>query len=509
MVSLSGRALSDLDPELLERANAAAVRLAAGDPTLWGPAAEAEARIRMGWLNLPHTSRALLDPLTALSKEFGDKSRIVLCGMGGSSLAPEVIAASAGVDLIVVDTTDAAQVSQAVADLAHTTVIVASKSGSTLETEAQRAFFTEAFRAAQLDPRAHMVIITDPGSPLDRQSRDDGFRVINADPHTGGRYSALSAFGLTPTALLGLDPSALLDAAETAHEEFLQPNSSAVILATAMAQHDTMTLTTTDLSLPGLGDWIEQLVAESTGKNGKGILPVVVESEASVDFLTNGLSVALGDSSIADLAVQAPLGAQFLLWEWATALASYLIEVDPFNQPNVTESKINTSALLETWSGSLPAIVPDAIEGNIEIFGASDLKGALRSLAPCGYLAILAYLDRGMDAEIATIRARLAHHLIQSGSPAPVTFGWGPRYLHSTGQFHKGGPDVGAFLVITGSPAVIAQIPGAPYDFTTVQMAQALGDVDALTARGRPVVRLHLQNRREGIEHLLSVALAL
>lgn len=511
-IAISGPMLASLDTQLAARANAVIARLASGDPTLWGPQAEQEASVRLGWLTLPTTSRALLQPLADLAEELAAAglTRLVLCGMGGSSLAPEVIAAAYGKDLVVLDSTDPAQVARAATDLERTIVLLASKSGSTIETDSQRRFFIQAFTAAGLEPQHHIVVVTDPGSPFDLSSRAEGYRVINADPNVGGRFSALSAFGLTPTALLGIDPQRLLDDASAAHELLAKSDSPATALAVAMAQQaqrgPLMTLASTDPHLPGLGDWIEQLVAESTGKNGLGVLPVVVESEASVDFLgADRLSVALGTSDRADLAVAAPLGAQFLIWEWATALTGHLLGIDPFNQPNVTESKTNTAALLEEWRSGRSENGPDGVDGPIDIYGARTLLDAFAVLGTGDYLAIMAYLDRGADKEIAELRAVLAARFPHLG----VTFGWGPRFLHSTGQFHKGGPQTGTFLQITGSTGHDQAIPGKEYGFATLQLAQALGDVRALAARGRPVIRLHLRERAAGIKHLLSVALSL
>lgn len=508
-IQVSGRLVERLDPELLERGRAILPRLAAGDPTLWGSDAEAEARVRLGWLALPETSRALLDPLASLAAAMRaqGRTRVVLCGMGGSSLAPEVIALNAGATLVVLDSTDPEQVNRASTELDRTVVVLASKSGSTIETDSHRRHFISALRAAGLDPRDHIVVVTDPDSPFDDASQADGYRVIHADPHVGGRFSALSAFGLTPTALLGIDPSVLLDQAAAAQARMLDEDSPALLLGVAMAQQEQqgplMSIAATDRSLAGLGDWVEQLVAESTGKESKGILPVVVESTAATDFLgSDRLAVSLGPNPAADLAVQAPLGAQFLLWEWATAIAGHLIGIDPFNQPNVTESKTNTGTLLQEWGGAAPTMRPDGVDGPVEVYGATTIAEGLERLEQAGYVAIMAYLDRGADAQVARLRETLAVRYPRSG----ITFGWGPRFLHSTGQFHKGGPQTGAFLQITGACAADVEIPGRDYGFATLQLAQALGDVRALTSRGRPVVRFHLRDRRAGIAHLLSVA---
>jgi glucose-6-phosphate isomerase len=513
-LTISGPALANLDEELLRRANAAAVRLAQKDATLWGEAARNEAEMRLGWIDLPIASRQLLAPLQELQTAMQGRTRVVLCGMGGSSLAPEVIAASHRTALIVVDTTDPNQIAQAVEHLDQTVFVIASKSGTTIETDSQRRYFIDELTRAGLDPRRHIVVVTDPESALDLQSREAGLHVINADPTVGGRFSALSAFGLTPTVLLGIEAENLLIEAQEAHQQFLLPDSPAVLLAVAMAQQARttpwMSLASTDPLLAGLGDWIEQLVAESSGKAGGGVLPVVVEGSDSIDFLASErLSVALGASASADLSIQGGLGAQFQLWEWATALLGFLLESDPFNQPNVTESKTNTGALLHEWNGALPTFTPDGVDGPVEIFGARTLAEAFDLVTSEGYVAIMAYLNRHTDHSITSLRPLLAKRLLARTTPGAVTFGWGPRFLHSTGQFHKGGPQIGAFLQITGQTDVDLEIPGAGYGFSTLQMAQALGDVRALASRGRPVVRLHLREREEGIKHLLSVALAL
>lgn len=504
-------------------------RLVAKDPTLWGPDAEAEASIRLGWIDLAETSRPLVEPLAALRKELLNEglTRIVLAGMGGSSLAPEVITRTLGVELTVLDTTDAGQVGAAIADrLDKTVVVVSSKSGGTVETDSHRRAFYQAFLDAGLseaEAGRRFVIVTDPGSPLEQTAKDMGARTIFlAESTVGGRYSALTAFGLVPSALAGVDVSALLDeAAELAAT--LSGDGPALALgaalgAAAKAGRDKVVLASDSSGIVGLGDWIEQLLAESTGKNGAGILPVVLESVASPG--TDGddlLVVTTGGSMRADdlspvlaaggLAVRGPLGAQFLAWEYATAIAGRVLEIDPFDQPNVTESKDNTKRIL---AEGLPEVTPAFTDGAIEVYADADLLNGGRSAAAAiaallgsvdehGYLAVLAYLDRVADAPASELRALLARRIHR-----PVTFGWGPRFLHSTGQYHKGGPLVGAFLQITGAVTADVPVPGQPYTFGALQAAQAAGDLQALRGRNRPTVRLHLTDRVAGLSQLIE-----
>ncbi|MBX6384296.1 MAG: glucose-6-phosphate isomerase [Microbispora sp.] len=507
--------------------------LAAGDSTLWGPQAQSEAAIRLGWLNLPQTSRELLPEIAKLVERARAQGldHVVLAGMGGSSLAPEVICATYDVPLTVLDTTDPQQVRRALADrLDRTIVVVASKSGGTIETDSHRRVYEQAFRDAGIDPR--IVVVTDPGSPLERTAVEAGYPVVLADPNVGGRYSALSAFGLVPSALAGVDVAKLLDDA-AAVAPLLARNEGnpglelgALLGAQALRGRDKLILRDAPSDITGLPDWIEQLIAESTGKEGKGILPVVGAEAAEAD---DQFLVTIGPDS--GTTVEGPLGAQFLVWEYATAIAGRVIGINPFDQPNVAESKENTTRILqEAGDGPLPTGTPVLTDGPVEVYG--DLPGDLKNLADVltwllraiperGYLAIMAYLDReaAFDAatvgeasfeemtdtwaraDVATLRALLdyrTHHA--------VTFGWGPRFLHSTGQYHKGGPATGVFLQITGAVTEDVEVPGKPYTLGRLQLAQALGDLGALTSRGRPAVRLHLTDRVAGVRHLLSVA---
>jgi glucose-6-phosphate isomerase len=526
------------DPRLIELAAAATTRLvqaavparlAAHDPGLWGPEAAAEAAIRLGWLDLPTCSRDLLPRLDALRAEVraDGLDHVVLAGMGGSSLAPEVICRTAGVELTVLDTTDPEQVARAVADrLDRAVVVVASKSGTTIETDSHRRVYEHAFRVAGLDDAAvarRFVVVTDPGTPLERYAREAGYHIVLADPNVGGRYSALSAFGLVPSALAGADVAGVLDAAaglaDALRDGVDNPGLllGAALGAAAGASRDKLVLAAADPGTVGLPDWIEQLIAESTGKQGRGILPVVVDGTTDPGWTGAGpdtVRVALG-SDRADLAVSGPLGAQFLLWEYATAIAGVLLEINTFDQPNVAESKDNTAALLDQLAAgtALPVGEPLCVDDSVAIYGddaqfpsVADLSSALAALAtatpPGGYLAIMAYLDRHGQTEAARLRPVLAGRL----AGRAVTFGWGPRFLHSTGQYHKGGPPVGSFLQVTGEPTVDVPIPGRPYTFGALQLAQALGDLGALTSRGRTVLRLHLLDRAKGLAQVLAAA---
>ncbi|GAA5191805.1 glucose-6-phosphate isomerase [Rugosimonospora acidiphila] len=501
--------------------------LAAKDPTLWGPDAESEAKIRLGWVDTFRRSRDLLPELAQLREELADLTHVVLAGMGGSSLAPEVIAQTLGRPLTVLDTTDPGQVRAALGDrLAQTLIVISSKSGGTVETDSHRRAYWQAFKDSGLDEAEigrHFVIVTDPGSPLETVATEMGAALLLADPDVGGRYSALTAFGLVPTALAGVDVAELLDQAEALLPALGQdsdnPGLALGVALGAAAKNDgrdKVALIDDGTGIQGLGDWAEQLLAESTGKLGTGILPVVVESPdapgaSGEDVLSVCLGGALAPGTVPGggiqphAAVNGPLGAQFLTWEYATAIAGRIIGINPFDQPNVTESKDNTKHILES---GLPDEGPSVTDGAIQIFGdvATTVTEALRDLVngidTAGYLAVMAYLDRHVDADAAKLRALLA----RAGQERPVTFGWGPRFLHSTGQYHKGGPQVGSYLQITGVVNEDLPVPGQPYTFGTLQAAQAAGDRKALADRGRPVLHLHLIDRAAGIAQLLAAA---
>jgi glucose-6-phosphate isomerase len=515
-----------------------ASKLFAQDATLWGPDAESESAIRLSWVNLPRSSRPLLGEIAALREQLkGDGvDRVVLCGMGGSSLAPEVICGTAGVDLVVLDSSQPDMVRAAITDLDRTVVVVSSKSGSTVETDSQRRAFQAAFAEAGIDPTARIVIVTDPGSPLDEQSRADGYRVINADPNVGGRYSALTAFGLVPSGLAGADLEALLDDAEAVSDVLSADDDGnpGLRLGAAMAGTDPLrdkfVIVDDGSGIVGFADWAEQLIAESTGKQGTGILPVVVGSDADPEVRWPAADVtvarlvgdsdddvdldldALGagpdgaaDGSRSEVAVSGTLGAQLLLWEVATAAAGRLLGINPFDQPDVESAKKAARALLDKGIGDSEA--PAATDGAVEIRSlggdwlgsASTVSDALAALfaqldPERGYVAVMAYLDRITDAALADVRPGLARH-----TGRPTTFGWGPRFLHSTGQFHKGGPATGVYLQVTTAPHEDLAIPGREFTFGDFIASQAAGDAQVLAEHERPVLQLHLTDHDAGL----------
>jgi len=555
-----------------------ASRLFAKDATLWGPDAEAESSIRLAWVTLGRTSRPLLGEVAALRDHLAEQGvdHVVLCGMGGSSLAPEVICAAAGIELTVLDSSHPDSVRSALADrLDRAVVVVSSKSGSTVETDSQRRAFQDAFTRAGIDPTRRIVIVTDPGSPLDKEAREGGYRVINADPNVGGRYSALTAFGLVPSGLAGADLEQLLDEAESVADLLADDDEAnpALQLGAAMAGtqplRDKLVLVERGSGLPGFADWAEQLIAESTGKQGIGVLPVVVQGDpdnpdpetvspaaditlarlvadddpadtdetgdaADADHAadaaptdptdhtdhtdptadaehTAGSSI---DPSRSEIQVSGSLGAQLLLWEVATVVAGRILGINPFDQPDVESAKKATRGLLEATAPApdLAAFTDGAIEvralGGDWLAGATDVAGALGSLLSRldpqqGYVSIMAYLDRLADAALAGSRRTVAQR-----TQVPTTFGWGPRFLHSTGQYHKGGPANGVYLQITAAPRQDLTIPGRAFTFGDFISAQAAGDAQVLADRGRPVLRLHLTDHDAGLAQL-SLALGL
>lgn len=501
-MKILGKAAENSNSQISNRLQEVTSKLAIKDATLWGPSAAAEASIRLNWIDLPKSSRQLLPQLDALSAwaRANKLTEIVLCGMGGSSLAPEVIAATYKKRLTVLDSTDPMQIKMAVpSNLENALFIIGSKSGSTIETASQKSFFEDLLKSNGLDPKNHFVIVTDPNSPLDQDSRTKGYRVINADPNVGGRFSALSAFGLVPAALIGVDVSELLDDADQAASEFTQPASVPVLIASKLfeAANQFVTFCEENSPSPGLSDWIEQLIAESTGKNQTGRLPVVIKNSDQPRF---GLTVGFVAGDF-DLIVEGSLGAQFILWEWVTALLCYALEVDPFNQPNVTEAKEQTNLVLNSKQNlndfnSLLMVDNE----DYQIFSnrkVTELNDFLKQ--PVEYFAIMAYLTRGVDDEILDTQ-----HLISKKSKRPTTFGWAPRFLHSTGQFHKGGQPNGGFIQITGESEIDLAVPGATFTFNELLIAQAIGDGVALRKRDYPFIQLHLKKRKTGIAKLLQ-----
>jgi glucose-6-phosphate isomerase len=507
-------------------------RLVDGDATLWGPAAEAEASIRLGWLDAHRTSRELLPRLAELRAEIRAEGldHIVLAGMGGSSLAPEVITRTYGAELTILDTTDPGQIRAAMTDrLDRTLVVLSSKSGGTVETDSHRRAYFAAFLnlgLSEAEAGRRFVVVTDPGSPLEKTAVDLGARAIFlADPHVGGRYSALTAFGLVPAALAGVDVDVLLDDAEIAHATLNATDSPALQLGVALGTaagfgRDKVVLAEAGPGVAGLGDWAEQLIAESTGKEGTGLLPVVVRSPTAPGttgpdtvLVTVRASEAAGpgaDQAHADISVTGPLGAQFLAWEFAVAIAGRVLGINPFDQPDVEAAKKAARALLDS-SADEPE-EPLLVDDDIDVYGPADLFATSSTVddvlallcadvSTGGYLAVMAYLDRVHDSALARIRDPLAERTGHA-----VTFGWGPRFLHSTGQFHKGGTPNGVFLQVTGDNEEDLPVPDRPYTFGSLQRAQAAGDAGVLGQRGRPVVRLHLHDRPAGIARLLRAA---
>ncbi|MFJ9778621.1 glucose-6-phosphate isomerase [Amycolatopsis sp. NPDC101161] len=496
-----------------------ASKLAAQDATLWGPEAEAEASIRLSWTTLHKSSRPLIGEIEALRTELRSEGvdRVVLAGMGGSSLAPEVITATDGVALTVLDTTDPGQVADALAgDLERTVIVVSSKSGGTVETDSHRRIFAKAFADAGIDAARRIVVVTDPGSPFQELSEKEGYRkTFLADPHVGGRYSALTAFGLVPAGLAGADVARLLDQAASVADELAADSADnpAVKLAAAWAAaHETgaekVVLADTGSGIKGFPDWAEQLIAESTGKQGTGLLPVAVEGPEAPGFAdakSDATPTAVGSpQGAAKISVTGSLGAQFLLWEFATALVGRLLGINPFDQPDVEAAKKAARALLDDPEKLKGGETPSNVDGPVEIFGSdgvategslTDVLGAFFASAPeAGYIAVQAYLDRLDDASASLLRGEIAKR-----TGLQTTFGWGPRFLHSTGQYHKGGHQNGVFLQLTGAVEQDLDVPDRPYTLGQLQHAQALGDGQVLAEHGRPVLRLHLTDRAAGL----------
>ena len=510
------------------------------DPTLWGPDAEPESRIRLSWVGLPRSSRPLVGEVAALRDHLASLGldHVVLCGMGGSSLAPEVICATAGREITILDSSNPDYVRVALRDrLERSIVVVSSKSGSTVETDSQRRAYEGAFTAAGLDPSERIVIVTDPGSPLDKDARSAGYRVINADPDVGGRYSALTAFGLVPSGLAGVDIEALLDDAESVADLLAADDDAnpglrlAAAIAGTRPLRDKLVLVDNGSGIAGFADWAEQLIAESTGKNGTGILPVVVTDDGDPEVQHPAADVTVArligfdaedepdaehdldtgdelDGSRSEVHVGGSLGAQLLLWEVATAAAGAILGINPFDQPDVESAKKAARSLLDqgTGKGAEPAATDGAIEirslGGDWLGDATSVPAALDALfaqldPEHGYVAIMAYLDRLADASLARSRRAVA---VRTGRP--TTFGWGPRFLHSTGQFHKGGPPVGVYLQVTTKPHEDLAVPGRDFTFGDFIAAQAGGDAAVLADHGRPVLRLHLSDHDAGLAQL-------
>jgi glucose-6-phosphate isomerase len=501
--------------------------ITAQDAALWGPEAEAESEKRLGWTQAVAVSRPLVAEIEALREqlEADGVTHIVLAGMGGSSLAPEVITRTARVELTVLDSTEPGQVRAALGDrLEASALVVSSKSGSTVETDSQRRIYEQAFREAGIDPVTRIIVVTDPGSPLDESARAAGYRVFNADPNVGGRYSALTAFGLVPSGLAGADIAEMLEEAETIELSLAidSPENPGLVLGAAIAAtaplRDKLGIVADGTHIVGFADWAEQLIAESTGKDGTGILPVVLDLDSPelgedlpdlqiVRLVDDAGDEIFSDDDSGEIRVSGTLGAQLLVWEYATAVAGRILGINPFDQPDVESAKIAARGLLDARPEPAPAAFVAAgieVRGTPEVIGASsDLTSAidvlLEELPANGYLSVQAYVDRVAHPELERIRDLLA-----ARAGRPVTFGWGPRFLHSTGQFHKGGPAVGVFLQITETPASDLAIPERPFTFGELIAAQASGDAAVLAEHGRPVLTLTLTDPASNLATLFD-----
>jgi transaldolase / glucose-6-phosphate isomerase len=559
--------MSELDDAVRSRLEAwtsdrVAERLWEKDGSLWGASGKpAEALSQwLGWLDLPQAMRARVDELAHLARDVREDGyrRAAVLGMGGSSLAPELFsrvfgwaggpsgngAASAdGLELRILDSThpDVVRGFRSWASEQRTLFCVSSKSGTTTEPNAYQAAMGE------IEPALDFIAITDPGTALVDLARAQEFRaIVEAPADVGGRYSALTVFGLVPAALNGVDLAGLLDGARAMADACRTPDAAsnpglalgAAIGEAARAGRDKLTILTSP-RLAAFGDWAEQLIAESTGKAGKGIIPIVGEPIAAADAYGDDRSfvfVTLADDAHDDLralaaelesrghpvrhiGLGAPIevGAEFVRWEVATAAAGIVLGIDPFDQPNVQESKDATTELLEAYrtKGALPQPMPLVSEPGVAVTADPEalgdapvtVDGAVAQLLGMtrggrDYFAILAYLpaDDAIADRLQRLRVR-----VRELTGAATTLGFGPRFLHSTGQLHKGGPDTGVFLQLTAEPSKDLAIPGWEESFGTLIAAQALGDLTSLQRRGRRAMRLHFNELESGLDRLESM----
>ncbi|WP_144712106.1 glucose-6-phosphate isomerase [Curtobacterium pusillum] len=504
----AARAIDTVVPRLVT--DLVASGITAQDPELWGPDAEAEASNRLGWVEAVSVSRPLVAEIIALREQLAADGvdHVVLAGMGGSSLAPEVITRTAGVPLTVLDSTDPAQVRAAVEhQLDRTVLVVSSKSGSTLETDSQRRVYEQAFRDAGIDPASRIVVVTDPGSPLEAEATAAGYRVFTADPTVGGRYSALTAFGLVPSGLAGADIVELLDEADAISALLAVDTDEnpglvlGAVLGGTAPLRDKIGIVPDGTHIVGFGDWVEQLIAESTGKDGSGLLPVVLDVDSPE--VTAGLPdlqvIRLVGSreeerhvAEGEVEITGTLGGQLLTWEYAVAVAGRLLGINPFDQPDVEAAKVAARALLDDRpEPTEPAFTEDgtAVRATGGLTAGTTLAEAVSRLLDevdaTGYLAVQAYVDRTANQALEPLRDALA-----ARTGRPVTFGYGPRFLHSTGQYHKGGPANGVFLQIVADEPDDLAVPGRPFTFGQLIQAQAAGDASVLAQHGRPVLTL-------------------
>jgi transaldolase / glucose-6-phosphate isomerase len=526
--TIEARLPDDLRDAVAERVGTAlkervAQRVWRRDPSLWGGPGVPEIENRLGWLTvsdqmLEHAPDLMTFAEQCRADGFTDA---VLLGMGGSSLGPEVIRRSfdnaGGLRLQVLDTThpDTILSVQASLDLSKTIFIVSSKSGGTIETLSQYHHFKALAQPEQF------VVVTDPGSPLERLADDDGLRrAFLNPPDIGGRYSVLSYFGLVPAALMGVNIESLLHSAQVgeqncAHYDSSESNSGLWLGATlgelARRGRDKLTFIVSP-PIESFGLWVEQLIAESTGKHGRGVLPVADEPLGEPDeYGSDRVFMYLRNPDDADPQVEerldrlaeaghptltvtshgpSDLGRIFFLAEFAVAVAGWALEINPFDQPNVQEAKDNTKRVLD--SGSVPEF-PSA--------GDAALKSLLGDAGPPHYVAIMGYLPYSEELDGALAHLRVA---VREATGSATTFGYGPRFLHSTGQLHKGGPPTGRFLQLTDTPQRDADIPGAGYSFGTLIAAQSAGDLQTLHNHGLAAERVKLQgeDRVEAVHEL-------
>ena len=517
----------------------AAARIWRRNATFWGgdTARQKSVSNRLGWLDVVEQMRQQVPDLVAFAEQVraaGIRDAVLL-GMGGSSLAPEVLRRSLGgaaawPALHVLDTTDPATIRTVVdqIDPAHTLFFVSSKSGTTIEALSLFAYLHAMVEAAKPGHAGeNFVAITDAGTPLQDLARQHNFRRVFTNPgDIGGRYSALSYFGLVPAAVIGIDVAKLVDRGVAAAEAAKARGSDALRLGAALAElalagRDKATFVVAP-ALASFGLWVEQLIAESTGKLGRGILPVAGEPLGTPEhygddrvFIQLRLSddrATAEDNAIAALAAAGQpaividledaydLGREFFRWEFAIAVAGHVLEINPFDEPNVQESKDNTKRVLEAFetSGKLdldgldehaaPVALsaPDRVaDGNLE----AAVGSLIDAIGAHGYLAVTAYIEptTAAEAAFATIRAA-----VRDACRCATTLGYGPRFLHSTGQLHKGGPPVGMFLQVTAADARDIPVPDQPFTFGQLKRAQAIGDFESLLSHGRPALRVHL-----------------
>ena len=508
------------------------------DASLWktDEASHKQIRNSLGWLTVPDEMIGVSGELIEFAEMIRGRGfrHVMVCGMGGSSLCPEVLARTFGPqpgfpELLVLDSTDPDVIARFrdQIDIDHCLFVIASKSGTTTEPTVFYKYWYDEVSKGRSNPGENFIAITDPGSPLVNAAAELGFqRTFLNQPDIGGRYSALSYFGMVPAALVGIDIRRLLERAKEAEQSCsaVMPAESndALKLGTmlgecAIAGRDKLTLVL-DRQIETLGLWIEQLIAESTGKEGKGILPVASEpvGDASVYgddrvFVSMSVGVIGREMSAALGALTEPghpiihralrdvydLGAEFFIWEFATACAGWRLSINPFDQPNVQEAKDATRELLSvfTESGSLP--------DDQNIADDDAINTHMQSIKPGDYVAFLNYIEGlpEIDRQFEELRTAVRDH-----TKCATTAGYGPRFLHSTGQLHKGGPNTGVFFQIEAKDKVNFPVPGEPYSFSILKQAQALGDYRALVSRGRRVVRIDLgDDLLAGLDHLHEV----